>query len=58
MRYLKLKALISAIIGKTVMLIVCAYGGYDAIELIHKYLIRSWDEVAESLHKHPVTSDT
>jgi len=39
MKYPKLKALISAIVGKTVMLILCAYGGYYSIDLIQKYLV-------------------
>jgi membrane protein DedA with SNARE-associated domain len=40
MKYPKLKALVSAIIGKTIMLIICAYGGYYGIALIRKYLVR------------------
>lgn len=39
MKYPKLKALISAILGKTVMLVLCAYGGYYSIDLIQKYLV-------------------
>jgi len=39
MKYPKLKALISAIVGKTVMLVLCAYGGYYSIDLIQKYLV-------------------
>jgi len=39
MKYPKLKALISAILGKTVMLVLCAYGGYYSIDLIKKYLV-------------------
>ncbi len=40
MKYPKAKALISAIAGKTVMLIVCAYGGHYGIELIEKYIVK------------------
>jgi len=40
MKYPKLKALVSAILGKTVMLVLCAYGGYYGIDLIQKYLVR------------------
>jgi len=40
MKYPKLKALVSAILGKTVMLVLCAYGGYYSIDLIQKYLVR------------------
>jgi len=29
----------SAIVGKTVMLVLCAYGGYYSIDLIQKYLV-------------------
>ena len=39
MKYPKTKALISAIVGKTVMLVLCAYGGYYSIDLIQKYLV-------------------
>jgi len=40
MKYPKLKALVSAILGKTIMLVLCAYGGYYGIDLIQKYLVR------------------
>jgi membrane protein YqaA with SNARE-associated domain len=40
MEYPKLKALVSAILGKTIMLVLCAYGGYYGIDLIQKYLVR------------------
>jgi membrane protein DedA with SNARE-associated domain len=40
MSYPRLKALISAVIGKTTMLTICAYGGYYGIGIIHKYLVR------------------
>jgi membrane protein YqaA with SNARE-associated domain len=40
MKYPKLKALISAILGKMVMLLLCAYGGHYGIDVIQKYLIR------------------
>jgi uncharacterized membrane protein YdjX (TVP38/TMEM64 family) len=39
MNYPKLRALIAAILGKTVMLVICAYAGYYAIGLLEKYLI-------------------
>jgi len=39
MKYPKAKALTSAIVGKTVMLVLCAYGGYYSIDLIQKYLV-------------------
>jgi membrane protein DedA with SNARE-associated domain len=39
MRYPRLKALISALIGKTTMLTICAYGGYYGIRIIQKYLV-------------------
>jgi len=39
MNYPKVKALIAAIVGKTVMLVTCAYGGHYGIGLIEKYLI-------------------
>jgi len=39
MKYPKVKALASAIVGKTVMLVICAYGGYYSIDLIQKYLV-------------------
>ena len=39
MKYPKLKALVSAIIGKTIMLTICAYGGYYGIGIIQKYLV-------------------
>jgi len=39
MNYPKEKALIAAILGKTVMLVICAYGGYYGMEIIEKYFI-------------------
>jgi membrane protein DedA with SNARE-associated domain len=39
MNYPKVKALIAAIFGKTIMLVICAYGGYYGIGLVEKYFI-------------------
>ena len=39
MNYPKMKALVTAILGKSIMLIVCAYGGYYGIGLIEKHFI-------------------
>jgi uncharacterized membrane protein YdjX (TVP38/TMEM64 family) len=41
MNYPKVRALVAAILGKTMMLVICAYGGYYGIGLIEKYFIGS-----------------
>jgi len=41
MNYPKAKALMAAILGKTIMLVICAYGGYYGIGLVEKYFIGS-----------------
>jgi uncharacterized membrane protein YdjX (TVP38/TMEM64 family) len=41
MNYPKVKALMAAILGKTIMLVICAYGGYYGIGLVEKYFIGS-----------------
>jgi len=46
MNYPKLKAFVSAIAGKTVMLVICAYGGYYGIDLIQKYLVGPGESVS------------
>jgi uncharacterized membrane protein YdjX (TVP38/TMEM64 family) len=40
MNYPKVKALVTAILGKSVMLVICAYGGYYGIGLIEKYFVK------------------
>jgi len=46
MNYPKLKAFVSAIAGKTVMLVICAYGGYYGVDLIQKYLVGPGESVS------------
>lgn len=41
MNYPKAKALMAAILGKTIMLVICAYGGYYGIGLVERYFIGS-----------------
>jgi membrane protein DedA with SNARE-associated domain len=48
MNYPKMKALVSAMLGKIIMLVICAYGGYNGMALIQKYLV-AWPLRASSV---------